>query len=539
MDEKSVTTYMDQKIGQKDSAGGSSGAPAESNIVIDSAGGFSGAPAESNIVVMPKGKPQNTATGGPLGAPAVTDGTRGRHRKHLSGAQQKKRKRQRLRAGTAAQVDPAQSTASKACPGGTSPLKRNIPFKVTGTGIGEGAGPSREVALVAAPGRSGQPSQSDLVTAKGKNKKKGGPGSSAAAASTAGGTQTKFGRPQKVGGAEVGGTKRALSAGAGSSPGANPGRAAKVRRVGPSPKKTSYREAATSHLRVAIIDRSSLFGRITSDQSALIENMLTRELDNQMSLDLVNIDNRPQDPIMFGGLFFSGEILRVTCGNDRTLNWLQGVVSTNSALWEGACLEMVQVDLLPRLTKATIFLPGNPEDDGLVMRRLRAQNPSIKIQTWLRFHEATKQEGKLLVFGIGEEDRKAILSRGGKLNYKFSSVAVKLQSPSAATENAVAPVDVPEGSGAAVSDTARPTETATAAMGHPDPGFSGSAETRSHSTEGTLGSGDVEMAGPGQHDRPSLTAEEEALEREHLEEVTDALERASETPIRSDLPSET
>ena len=116
----------------------------------------------------------------------------------------------------------------------------------------------------------------------------------------------------------------------------------------------------------------------------------------------------------FRGWRYSGEILRISCEDSHSLEWLKEVVGNLPQLWEAAHLKVVQEDCLPRLRKAAIWVPGKPDDLVAVKRRLEVQNSWAKVGSWCLFHTAVKDQpqGRLIVFGIEEEDQANLIARG-------------------------------------------------------------------------------------------------------------------------------
>lgn len=182
----------------------------------------------------------------------------------------------------------------------------------------------------------------------------------------------------------------------------------------------SYKEAASRHLRVAIIDQHNPLGKTTKEQAGLVEKAMLEELDKLLS---------SSDTIhTFQEWTHSGEILRISCDNEPALKWLKDTVPRLPPLWEGARLTVVQVDQLPTLTKARLWIPGQPEDIDLVRKRLAAQNSAMDVKSWCVFHVEEKKEplGRLLVFGVGKKDAQFIKGKGGRMSYKFSTLPIKL-----------------------------------------------------------------------------------------------------------------
>ncbi|CAH1102155.1 unnamed protein product [Psylliodes chrysocephalus] len=87
-------------------------------------------------------------------------------------------------------------------------------------------------------------------------------------------------------------------------------------------------------------------------------------------------------PTTFRSWTYSGEIIKVTCDDDPTLEWLKIKVPT-SKTWERATPAVVRMDKLSKLTKAYLWIPGEAQADldekEDVLRRLKGQNPNLQV----------------------------------------------------------------------------------------------------------------------------------------------------------------
>ncbi|CAH1104387.1 unnamed protein product [Psylliodes chrysocephalus] len=110
----------------------------------------------------------------------------------------------------------------------------------------------------------------------------------------------------------------------------------------------------------------------------------------------------------------SGEIIRVTCDDDLTLEWLKTKVPTLKT-WEGATLAVVRMDELLKLTKASLWIPGEAQADlnekDVVLRRLERQNPKLYVPKWCTFHHETTIDPKGQLFVFVDEDMKTLKAK--------------------------------------------------------------------------------------------------------------------------------
>lgn len=319
-----------------------------------------------------------------------------KQRKRPCGAEIKRRKRAR-------QAASAQARA---------PVCTSTPQKV-------GAAPQQGLAPRANPSSGGRPAQKPhrpvakgvgRLDPKGKSQ-----------------TQPSTARPEK----------RPRTDGSGHSQGLNPRKKA-CPAQGP---KISYREAATSNLRVAIINRSVPMGKVTPEQTELIKGMLHRRLDETLFTPGGSDKQIPT----FGGLRVAGEILRITCDNEHTLNWLSQTVHTAQPLWDGAQLKVIQEDQIPKMWKVSIWIPGESEEPELVLARLGAQNPNLEVGTWCTFHTAATgvPPGRLLVMGVGEKAARVLNQSDGGVKYRLTTLKARITKDHPVSEAAAVEVGPP------------------------------------------------------------------------------------------------
>ncbi|CAH1100892.1 unnamed protein product [Psylliodes chrysocephalus] len=137
-------------------------------------------------------------------------------------------------------------------------------------------------------------------------------------------------------------------------------------------------DAATIHLKVAIIDKDNPYGKITTEREILVKKTLMGELNKT----ILSASCSKTKPPTFRSWIHSDEIIRVTCDDDLTLEWLKTKVPTLKTR-EGATIAVVRMDELPQLTKASFWFPGEAQVDfekkEVVIRRLEGKNPNLHV----------------------------------------------------------------------------------------------------------------------------------------------------------------
>ncbi|CAH1101872.1 unnamed protein product [Psylliodes chrysocephalus] len=156
-----------------------------------------------------------------------------------------------------------------------------------------------------------------------------------------------------------------------------------------------------SHLKVAIIDKDNPYGKITTVREILVKKTLMGELDKT----ILSASCSKTKPPTFRSWTHSGAIITVTCDDDLTLEWLKTKVTTLKT-WEEATLAVVRMDELPKLTKASLWIPGKAQADLDEKEVVLRQNPNLHVAKWCTFHHEIKKDpkGHLFGFGIGNEE---------------------------------------------------------------------------------------------------------------------------------------
>ena len=88
-------------------------------------------------------------------------------------------------------------------------------------------------------------------------------------------------------------------------------------------------------------------------------------------------------------------------------------------LWESAQLNVLPLAELPRLVRATLWIPAPPVDAEVVLRRLEGQNQWARVKKWFLFHHEAKPKadspGNIFVFALGMDEAKTIREREGRI----------------------------------------------------------------------------------------------------------------------------
>ena len=129
--------------------------------------------------------------------------------------------------------------------------------------------------------------------------------------------------------------------------------------------------------------------------------------------------------IMFDGVHFRSGMLLIDCADDVTADWLVTVVP-GLASWKGPPLTARTGEDIPSSHFATIYLPrseGQTQDHLLAL--IDAQNEGLNVPTWKVLSLKTEGKGQLMVVGIDEMSRNAIVEADHTLRYRFGRIPVR------------------------------------------------------------------------------------------------------------------
>jgi hypothetical protein len=156
------------------------------------------------------------------------------------------------------------------------------------------------------------------------------------------------------------------------------------------PEKVLY----SPELKLSIVDDGNTSRRT-------IEFMNSIRLQEALE-DAVFSGNSSFVPKFHGSGLING-IYKVTCFNNKSVEWLRMTVERLPPLWLGARLRVIGKSDQSMLKKMVVFLPGSSIDPELFLRRLAHQNPKLETDTWRIFRVERKDRGQVFYLGIDED----------------------------------------------------------------------------------------------------------------------------------------
>ena len=116
-------------------------------------------------------------------------------------------------------------------------------------------------------------------------------------------------------------------------------------------KGKTFADVARESLKVAIVDRTHPEGKITGEHQKVLKDKL-----EEWQIEALTGTAGAFVP-HFEWSRFVNDILRITCHDEGSKNFLSQMVKTKGGLWDGASLQVVGKDDIPKLTKVSIWLP--------------------------------------------------------------------------------------------------------------------------------------------------------------------------------------
>lgn len=169
-----------------------------------------------------------------------------------------------------------------------------------------------------------------------------------------------------------------------------------------TPIPATYAEAADNKIRVAIVHRNRE-EEITREQEALVS-----EGASDLILNIPKGQFRPG----FDECFIQKGVLRMTCSNKESEQWLREIVPTLRK-WQGCDLEVVGSNELPKYVKVKAVIPEN----GVVsterlLQQLENQTPQLHTKKWI-VHDSIKENDRYrLIMSVDEDSVKVLREMG-------------------------------------------------------------------------------------------------------------------------------
>lgn len=290
----------------------------------------------------------------------------------------------------------------------------------------------------------------------------------------------------------------------------------------------SYGEALESGRRVVIAPAGYPDTTLSEEQGDLVARALCVAMDAIPEADRVPRFERCR---------CDQGVLWVTGTDDEALRWLRSAVPS-LAPWEGASLQILERERLPRLTRMSLVVHGILERTDVILRRLKRQNPGLQTHLWRVWDRRDGPKMVHLTLGVDPRSRSELREGGYQAHYGLWRVSFR-EAHQGTADGAEASTSETGAEHAAAGAREQPAEPTTALATGPtgaggavavsartDSGRNGQVdrETQNTSTrpEGSCGPPTQGRPSHGSRGRPTRAA---AVSRAGLEEVRAGVQR--------------
>jgi hypothetical protein len=190
--------------------------------------------------------------------------------------------------------------------------------------------------------------------------------------------------------------------------------------------KKKYSDAVRDSLKVAVVKKrdDASHEDLTQEEVEYIKDGLMQALDSIT-------DHEGTKPGFLDTNFSHGHF-EVNCADSLSLDWLKDQIQKMSDCGN-LKLSVKTKDELPKITRATIFLPGKLVEDRIALSRISTQNAGLKTSSWRVYHSGRQTEkGRLIVVGLDEVSVKVVKAQNSAVYYGLQKIAVRMKSSTTA-----------------------------------------------------------------------------------------------------------
>ena len=167
------------------------------------------------------------------------------------------------------------------------------------------------------------------------------------------------------------------------------------------PEPSNFKEALVGGRKMAIAPSDYPESTLTPEQGDLVMRGLGEAMDA--------IPKGMAVPRFEECRFVQG-ILWITCTDAAAKQWLKEAAK-NLKPWEGASLQIMERECLPRLCKMATVIPGPPEKTDVILQRIGRQNPDLRTQLWRVWGRREAERSVHLILGVDAESLEALSKR--------------------------------------------------------------------------------------------------------------------------------
>ncbi|XP_046804588.1 uncharacterized protein LOC124419399 [Lucilia cuprina] len=186
-------------------------------------------------------------------------------------------------------------------------------------------------------------------------------------------------------------------------------------------KSPPSREVVENQFTRAVIDRGDIDGAMSPSRWDIVRKKL-------MGVFWEVLKQNPGPPhSVRTAVGFYNRVKLMACSNERSALLLKQAVSLIKDPWEGAKLDVVSVDEIPRRPKSTAIIPAEPHKKAAILELLHVGNPDLPTQDWkvVRVSQPVGSSRRI-VWILNQESLAPLREKQGKVYYGFESIFLRV-----------------------------------------------------------------------------------------------------------------
>ncbi|XP_037809638.1 uncharacterized protein LOC119602278 [Lucilia sericata] len=189
----------------------------------------------------------------------------------------------------------------------------------------------------------------------------------------------------------------------------------------PKPHDRTSGEVVENQFTRAVIDRGDIDGAMSPSRWDIVRKKLMG-----VFWEVLKQNPGPPPQCEDGG-WFHNRVKLMACSNERSALLLKQAVSLIKDPWEGAKLEVVSVDEIPRRPRSTAIIPAEPHKKAAILELLQVGNPDLPTQDWkvVRVSQPVGSSRRIVVI-LNQESLAPLREKQGKVYYGFESIFLRV-----------------------------------------------------------------------------------------------------------------
>lgn len=182
-----------------------------------------------------------------------------------------------------------------------------------------------------------------------------------------------------------------------------------------------FNEVAKDQLMWAVIDRNVGDGTISPNNWEIVKSKLM-----EVYWKILEQDPGPPPQCDDAG-WFQGHIKLIACADQRSATLYKKAIASLGEVWQGARLDAVPLNEIPRRPRSTARVPALPCDPTEILRILQNSNPQLPTHDWkvVKVTESVRQSRRIVVV-LNEQSLAPIRERRGKIYYGFGTINLRV-----------------------------------------------------------------------------------------------------------------